>query len=489
MRTTGNEETALTAMHPSTLAAPGTRGTHPNDATLSLQPSTYNEGNTAKKEEANAPSVNQLPAPNGLLAKLNTCVNVVIPPGGILASAFNLASSSIGAGILGLPLATNKSGVVMAIVYLAIITFLTIYSVYALGVAAQRTKIRSYEAVALVLMGRWFALFVASVRVFHGFSACVAYVISVGDIFKNVLMHSQSTPKFLKTTAGNRLLTVVVWLCAMMPLVIPKHIDSLRYFSTFAVSFIIYFVVVIVVHSCTHGLSENIHNVSMGKDDNSAVVLFNSGNEAIEGLGVFMFAYVCQINAYEVYWDMKNPTLTRFTFAAGIGMTLCFLLYGMTSFFGYMDFGKKVNDSILLMYHPLDEPEVLVAYIGVLSKLCASYAMLFMAARNAIYHGLGWDVDKLPYWKHCIAVSLISAVALLCGLFIPRIQIVLGFAGSISGGCISFIFPAFYVMYAGDWTWKKVGAFHYILTYVMLVAGVVGVVFGTGATIYDTAVG
>ncbi|ESL05544.1 amino acid transporter [Trypanosoma rangeli SC58] len=489
MRTTDNEEAAPTAMHPPPPAAPGTGGTHPDNGTLSLHPSTYNEGSAAKKEEANAPSENQSPAPNCFLAKLKTCVNVVIPPGGILASAFNLASSSIGAGILGLPLAANKSGVVMAIVYLAIITFLTIYSVYALGVAAQRTKIRSYEAVALALMGRWFALFVASIRVFHGFSACVAYVISIGDIFHNVLEGREGVSKFLKEKSGNRLLTVLVWLCAMMPLVIPKHIDSLRYFSTFAVSFIIYFVVVIVVHSCTHGLSENIHNVSMGKDDNSAVVLFNSGNEAVEGLGVFIFAYVCQVNAYEVYWDMKNPTLPRFTLAAGIGMTLCFLLYGMTSFFGYMDFGKKVDGSILLMYHPLDEPEVLVAYIGVLSKLCASYALLFMACRNAIYHGLGWELDKLPYWKHCIAVTVISVIALLCGLFIPRIQIVLGFAGSISGGCISFLFPALFVMYSGDWTRKKVGAFHYILTYVMLVAGVIGIVFGTGATIYNTVLG
>ncbi|RNE96058.1 putative amino acid transporter [Trypanosoma rangeli] len=476
-------------MHPPTAAAPGTRGTHPNDGTFSLQPSTYHEGSVVKKEEANALSENPSPAPNGLLTKLSACVNVVIPPGGILASAFNLASSSIGAGILGLPLAANKSGAVMAIVYLAIITFLTVYSMYCLGVAAQRTQISNFEAMAVVLMGRWFALFVASVRVFHGLSGCVAYVISVNDIFKNVLMSSQSAPEFLKTTAGNRLLTVVVWLCAMMPLVIPKHIDSLRYFSTFAVSFIIYFVVVIVVHSCTHGLPENIHNASMGNDDNSAVVLFNSGNKAIEGLGVFMFAYVCQINAFEVYWDMKNPTLTRFTLAAGIGMTLCFLLYCMTSFFGYMDFGKKVDGSILLMYNPLDEPEVLVAYIGVLSKLCASYALLFMAARNAIYHGLGWDVDKLPYWKHCIAVTFLSLLMLIFGLFIPKVHIVLGFAGSITGGSLGFLLPALFVMYSGDWTWKKVGAFHYILTYVMLVAGVVGVVFGTGATIYSTIQG
>ncbi|KAF8285163.1 hypothetical protein TcBrA4_0032670 [Trypanosoma cruzi] len=130
---------------------------------------------------------------------------------------------------------------------------------YALGLAAQRSQIRTFEGVALALLGRGFALFAAGVRIFHGFSGCVAYVISVGDIFRNIISSSDSAPQFLRESTGNRLLTALVWLCAMMPLVIPKHVDSLRYFSTFAVSFMIYFVLVIVVHSCTHGLPDNIH--------------------------------------------------------------------------------------------------------------------------------------------------------------------------------------------------------------------------------------
>ncbi|PWU93037.1 putative amino acid transporter [Trypanosoma cruzi] len=154
-----------------------------------------------------------------------------------------------------------------------------------------------------------------------------------------------------------------------------------------------------------------------------------------------MFAYVCQINSYEVYWDMTDRTLTRFTLASGLGMTLCFLLYAMVSFFGYMDFGRKVDGSILLMYDPLQEPEVMVAYVGVLSKLCASYSLLFMACRNAIYHIIGWDADELPYWKHCIAVTILSTIVLFCGLFIPKIQTVLGFAGSITGGSLGFLLP------------------------------------------------
>ncbi|ORC80166.1 amino acid transporter [Trypanosoma theileri] len=238
-----------------------------------------------------------------------------------------------------------------------------------------------------------------------------------------------------------------------------------------------------------NGLPENIHDISVGKSDDAEVVLFNSGNAAIEGLGVFLFAYVCQINAYEVYWDMTDRSLSKYTLASALGMMLCFLLYAMTSFFGYLDFGREVTSSVLLMYDPIKEKQMMVGFVGVLVKLCCSFALLSMACRNSLYGTIGWDADEIPYWKHIIVVVTLSVIMLLFGLFIPKITIVLGFAGSITGGSLGFILPALFVMYSGDWNLKKVGIFNYLCTYALLLSGVVAVIFGEGGTIYSTVIG
>ncbi|RNC40721.1 amino acid transporter, partial [Trypanosoma cruzi] len=123
---------------------PATSGSLPDDGDSPSHHSSHEMNGSERKRtgedavpEKLMPVSNEPPASDTILAKLKRCVIVVIPPGGILASAFNLASSSIGAGILGLPLAANSSGLVMALVYLAVITSLTIYSMYALGLAAQ----------------------------------------------------------------------------------------------------------------------------------------------------------------------------------------------------------------------------------------------------------------------------------------------------------------------------------------------------------------
>ncbi|ESL08117.1 amino acid transporter [Trypanosoma rangeli SC58] len=369
----------------------------------------------------------------------------------------------------------------MAFIYLITIASFAIFSLHILGKTMEKTGIRTFETMAKQLIGDRFDYFVALIRWINSFGATVAYVISVGDILEPILKHSSGAPSYLRTTSGRRVITSLVWFVVMLPLVLPKQVNSLRYVSTLAVAFVVYFVIMLVIHSCETGL-ENIHKV-----DGVTIKLFNTGNAAIEGLGVFMFSFLCQINCYEVYWEMKQRSAKRFTLCAAVAMMLCFVLYVLTVFFGYMEFGSEVKSSILLMYNPVHEPMVMVGYIGILVKLCAAYALQTMASRNAIYHCISWEVETLPYWKHFIAVIILSTVVLLCGLFIPNINTVFGLVGAICGGFLSFIFPALFYLYSGNWTLRSVGLLDYIATHALLVSGVIGIVFGTIASVYSTA--
>ncbi|KPA78819.1 putative mitochondrial amino acid permease (AAT1.2) [Leptomonas pyrrhocoris] len=470
------------------------------------------------------------------------------------------------------------------------------------GAEHPHQELRGHGALAvpvrelrLLLLGRVHSCF-------HSFAAGVVYVISMGDCFSAIFgsafdKNPNSTAlKFLATKEGNRVVTSMVWLCVMVPLVVPKHVDSLRYASATAVTFMVYFVIVVVIHSCRHGLPENVHNVRLvGNQEHdvdlavNAVFLFRTGNSVIHSVGVFMFSYICQINAYEIFWDFRPEirTTKNYTWSALIGVLICGVLYILVCVFGYFDFGSKnlLGKSLLLMYHPLEEADVMIAYVGVMIKLCVAYALLILSARNSLYYLIGFQhryrnrpdaaaalcapstpsfdnvtmervedaddmvqqpsvkaavtdevcevrtmdgqhettqegvekgqpgadndgvpltvdevdkdfednttedttyVDNIPFWKHLIVVLSLSAASLLCGLFIPNINTVFGFAGSISGACMAFVFPALFFMYSGNFSVAQVGWFTYLNTYILLLCGVVGIVFGTGGTIYDT---
>ncbi|CCW69850.1 unnamed protein product [Phytomonas sp. Hart1] len=98
-------------------------------------------------------------------------------------------------------------------------------------------------------------------------------------------------------------------------------------------------------------------------------------------------------------------------------------------------------------------------------------------------------IDNIPFKKHLIVVVVLCVASLLSGLFIPKITTVFGFAGSICGGFMAFIFPALFYMYSGGFTVRQEGWFNYYITYLLLICGVIGIVFGLIGTIYNTVIG
>ncbi|RNF08874.1 putative amino acid transporter, putative,amino acid permease [Trypanosoma conorhini] len=399
----------------------------------------------------------------------------VIPHGGILSNSFSLASASLGAGVITLPWAFHASGVLMGTIYIVLMTIFTVYTVTILGYVMEKTGYRAFEQMSRGILGKGADYFMAVVMGLSCFGAAVAYVIAAGTLMTPILRHFSGIPEFLRSDSGIRVMTCAVWLLGMLPLVIPKEVNTLRYFSAIGVAFVVYFAVLIVVHACNNGLPKR-----------SEMRLVSSGNVAMEGIGAFVFAYLCHAVAFPAYFEMKVRSTRQLLLSAALSMTACSVVYWTTGFFGYMEFGKGVAESVLYMFDPVAEPLMMVAYVGLIVKLCVSYALNMIPCRNTVYYILGWDINALPYWKHIATVTLISAFVLLCGLFIPRISTAFDLAGALCGGFIGFIYPALFYMYSGGWTLRNVGWFHYTMTYISLIAGVISVVFGTGATIYST---
>ncbi|KAK7199235.1 amino acid transporter aATP11 [Novymonas esmeraldas] len=399
----------------------------------------------------------------------------VVPYGGLLSTGLNLASSSIGAGIIALPSAFNSSGVIMAMIYMVVIAYLTVYSYYLLGQAGTKTGLRNYEQIVRTLLGPGADYFLAFCMWFLSFGAEVSYVISLKDVLTAFVEDADNTPALFLNIWGQRLLTLIVWLVAMLPLCLPKEINTLRYFSFLAIAFIVYFVIAMVVHSAQNGLRAN---------PRPKIEYFTTGNTAIGGLAKFMFAFLSQLNAYECYAEMKNPTPLRLTLGASVAVGIVFVLYFFAGLFGYLDFGSAMTGSALKQYNPVKDRMMSVGYAGILLKLCVGFGLHMIPVRDAIYHCVRVDVHTFAWWKNACVCGFMALLALVAGLFIPNINVVFGLVGGFSGGFIGFIYPSFMIMYAGDWTLSSTGWFHYFSTYLLLIVGVIGVVWGTAVSIY-----
>lgn len=415
------------------------------------------------------------PVDNSCCGRFLGFFSALIPPGSLPATVFSTAATAMGGGILGLPSAFLKAGAVLGFMWVALIGLTTMYSLRLLALTSDITGERSYERLAQVLLGRAGTYLVSAMRFLNCFGSMIAYVMLIGKLVKPIL-EGAGAPGWTTDTKGMWLMTSIFWLVFFFPLVIPREVNALRYVSTAGVLAMVFFCICVVAHFCQNGKAESI-------------VLVGSGNDALDGIGVFMFSYICQVNQVELYREMRpSPTVPRFTLSASLSCIILAVLYGFTGLFGYLEFGEAMSGkSILDMYKPIDEPQFLIAFIGVFIKLMASYGLFGNVCLSAIYHTIGWEMAEVRFPLHLLFVVLLTLTTLALGLFYPSVESVFNFVGGICGGSLGFILPTLFYMYAGNWTLKTVGIFNYIAVYLVLCAGVFGMVCGTATTIYGFA--
>lgn len=420
-------------------------------------------------------NIHETPHPASIGSTVAAFILKVFPPGGMLFCILSIASTSIGAGILGLPDAFSQTGILMSFLYLIAITAQTVYSMHVLVSLADSTGLHSYEEMTSGLFHRYTLYFVGALRWIYCIGAQVSYVVTVGNLLSPILEEANASA-FLRGSVGSKLIQAGLWLVFFLPLCIPKQINSLRYVSAAGILMMIYFCVCVMAH------------FGIDSENRPSTVLATTGNVAIDGLGVFIFSYMCQINCVEIYYEMCNRSPKRFSLCATISLTICGALYGLTGLFGYMNFGDSLNGSILLKFNPIQDPYLMVSFVGVFIKVCASYGIYNNAACATSYQMLHWDPANVSFLKHLLLSIPFAILSAALGIFIPNVNMVFGFTGGVCGGFLAFILPSLFYMYAGNWTLKTVGWGNYIATYLMLMGGCVAIVFGTASTIYNAVV-
>ncbi|RNF27206.1 putative amino acid transporter PAT4 [Trypanosoma conorhini] len=403
----------------------------------------------------------------------------LVPYGGFLSATFTLSSATLGAGVITLPSAFNFSGIIPSFLLLLIVTLATIYAVRLLVETRELTRLGSYEAMARTLFGPGWDYLSAGLMWLFTFGTCVAYIISIGDILDSAFM-DDSIPSYLRSQGGKRLITVLIWFLGMFTTSLPRSINSLRYASIVAILSLLFFIACVVVHALQNGF----RNGKIRKD----IHFWRTGNIAIEGLSLFMFAYLCQVNSLEIYEEIIDPTVKKMTTYTASGMFFCFIAYSITGFFGYADFGPEIKDSIIKHYDIDHNLLLAISLTGIGFQLCVGFALCMQPARESFYYALGWDIATIPTYRHVLFCGTQSLAALTLGLLIPSVNIVFGLLGSLCGGILGFCLPALYRMYCGNWSVATVGIVNYVCTYLLLIAGVVAVVFGTGASVYGVVV-
>lgn len=412
--------------------------------------------------------------PKSRCTSVLSLVGRLIPAGSALAAAVNLISTSLGAGIVGMPAGFGCTGIFMGIMYLVCVSAETAYSMGLVVQASEITGCQTYEELARCLFHDKAKYFVGAVRILNTLGGTVVFVVLIRDLSSPIVQGMSNVPEFFKGSVGIRVIQAILFLIFMLPLVIPRYINAMRYISAVGLTFILYLLIIIIVNCISDDFA--------GAGNTQVAV---GGNIALKGLGIFIFAFMCQINCLEIYYELADRKPATFRWCCWISMGICGTVYIAAGLFGYLNFGATVNGSILLEYDPLKNVAMLICYIGVFIKICASFSLLSFACRSALFPMFGWNPKTVVWYKHVLGSVALALINLLLGVFVPNVSLAFSFVGGFCGGIIGFMMPALFIMYAGNWSLKTVGFFNWFFTYVVLWAGVVSIIFGTASAIYQ----
>lgn len=378
---------------------------------------------------------------------------------GSFSSVVNLTNSIIGSGILGLPFAFSAAGWILGYMLILGSAVVTIFSLHLLSLCATKVEHPSsfYKVTNAAIPSCTF-LVDASVASMC-FGVAVSYLIVIGGLMPDV-MKNFAISGFWE----EREVWIIIGFAIVAPLSCFKNLDALKWTSALAVFFVIFIALMIVTYAGDNALDKCEDD---GDDCVGATTNIAFSVDTIRVLGVFVYAYSCQMNIFPVYNELRNHTQKRINNVIYWAIGLAFVLYCTVAGAGYSTYGEDVESNVLISYPKSTLTSVARIFISLL--VAFSYPLLANPGRNSSME-LWRMTDRDPLAAHKNAKFRFIAVTFVflfgsfgVAMILNDLGVVLALIGATGSTVVTFILPgaAYYVMFKEDDSepkWKLIGA-------------------------------
>eukprot|EP00299_Pterocystis_sp_00344_P019455 c9649_g1_i5.p1 GENE.c9649_g1_i5~~c9649_g1_i5.p1 ORF type:complete len:435 (-),score=41.52 c9649_g1_i5:51-1355(-) len=404
--------------------------------------------------------------------------------GTVMGSIFNLSNTILGSGTLCLPFAAASSGWLLSNIVMAIVFFVTWYSVNILIRACEMAGPRvakNYESLGMFTMGPVGARVTEFTFIFGGFGTLVSYLVFCTHLLASV---SKISSQY------HWAITLTLSATVVLPLSLFRSIEALRYFSLLAVASILFLVVFVLVV----GLTDNDYQPEPEHDQHMSMLHISS--KFIFTLTLLIGAFCCHNTTLPIYEELQHRTPQRMSWIVFVSLFVSFSLYEVIAMSGYAVFKNSTQDNVLLNFdenflkkYPSLEIPSKMASISMAIALLFSAPVAFWPFRSCLLSVyLRWKYGKPLPSDHASTLQLrvISTLAVClttaCAILTPNVRTPLSIVNSVAGSLIIFILPAlFYLtqLKTPIWEWCNFGVL------LLLFAGLLLAPFSLSLSIYE----
>ncbi|XP_058110522.1 amino acid transporter AVT6C-like [Magnolia sinica] len=368
-------------------------------------------------------------------------------------AVFNLSTSIIGAGIMSIPATLKVLGVGPAIVLIFAVAYMCDVSTDFLLRFTQSGGSTTYAGVMAESFGKLGSLALQICIMVTTMGCLIIYLIIIGDVLSGAQSEGTVHLGVLQEWFGvhwwntRAFALLIVALFVMLPLLLLRRVDSLRFTSAISVLLAVVFMVVssaMALYALFQGTTESPRWVP----DLSGQVSFF---DLFTAVPVIVTAFTFHFNVHPIRYELHK--LSDMTTAVRISLILCAIIYAAVGFFGYLLFGDSTMADILTNFDR-NSDSATGAVLNDIVRL--SYALHLMLVYPLINFSLRINVDGLIFPKSLSLASdatrflLITAFLIgfvyIVAIAFPNIWSLFQFVGSTSAVCIAFVFPGAIVL-------------------------------------------
>ncbi|KAI3427829.1 Aa_trans domain-containing protein [Psidium guajava] len=374
-------------------------------------------------------------------------------PASVSGAVFNVSTSIIGAGIMSIPATLKVLGAVPAFVLIVVIAWLADMSVEFLMRFTHSGEATTYAGLMKESFGRVGSVALQVCVMITNLGCLIIYLIIIGDVLSGSQPDGSVHLGILQEWFGVRwwnsrefaLLFILAFV--MLPLVLLRRVESLRFSSAVSVLLAVVFVAissVLGVSALLEGKAKNPRLLPHLENRSSFFNLFTA-------VPVIVTAFTFHFNVHPIGSELARPS--HMIAAVRISLVLCASIYFAIGIFGYLLFGDSIMADILINFDR-DSDTAIGSLLNDTVRL--SYALHLMLVFPLLNFSLRANIDEFLFPKKPFLATdtprflwltlVLLVISYLAAIAFPDIWYFFQFVGSTSAVCLALIFPSAIVL-------------------------------------------
>ncbi|TDH65873.1 hypothetical protein CCR75_001315 [Bremia lactucae] len=294
-------------------------------------------------------------------------------------ATFNLVSTIIGGGVLSLPYAFDKCGLVVAFFLMVFAASASTFSLYVIVSCSRRGRAASYEEVVRKALGERAGHITVLLLVLLTFLTLVAYTILTKD-----LVSSLGAKFIFNRPISNAEQNILTISCVLLvsPALLARSMSALRFTSMFSLMSVLMLAITISIRALGVTLShrdiqKEIH-IKLTPD---------SLADAVYAFPIISVAFLCHFNVLPVYRELHKPTRHRLKKIVASTMFSAWLFYMVVGAMGYLFAYRQqggVQGDILKSFSD-DDPLINFGRLGLLVTLQLGLSLIIQPCRANVF--------------------------------------------------------------------------------------------------------